>query len=162
MSELIPPTETGDINNRIGKRQSGIISSARWQCIHGRTPTAWRELPDNSLAGIITDPPYCSGGFVAARKATTGAKYLSSDDAKAINSFDGDSMSDRVFLQFCVDWLEVAAVKVGNGILFCFIDWRMSPILSDAVQLAGWKLLNILIWDKNNGRPRKKRLRRQL
>lgn len=158
MNELIPAAPQSDadnINARIGKRQAGIISASRWQCIHGRTPSCWRDIPDGSLAGIITDPPYCSGGFIAARKAATGRKYLSSNDTTAINSFDGDSMTDAVFQKFSVDWLEVAAAKVGNGVIFICIDWRMVGVLTEAVQIAGWKLLNVLIWDKNNGRPRR-------
>ena len=42
-----------------------------------------------------------------------------------------------------------------------FIDWRMLPSATDAVQWAGWIWRGLVPWDKGNSRPQKGRFRQQ-
>lgn len=49
-----------------------------------------------------------------------------------------------------------------GGVLLSFIDWRMLPTLTDAVQVAGWTWQGIVVWDKTRGcRPQRGRFRSQ-
>ena len=42
-----------------------------------------------------------------------------------------------------------------------FCDWRQLPLLSDAMQWAGWSWRGIVVWDKLTCRPQKGRFRQQ-
>jgi site-specific DNA-methyltransferase (adenine-specific) len=43
----------------------------------GEALAALRELPDSIADAVITDPPYCSGGFTRGdRTARTATKYV--------------------------------------------------------------------------------------
>ena len=42
-----------------------------------------------------------------------------------------------------------------------FIDWRMLPSLTDAMQRAGWIWRGVAVWDKLTSRPQKGRFRQQ-
>jgi site-specific DNA-methyltransferase (adenine-specific) len=49
-----------------------------------------------------------------------------------------------------------------GGHLLAFIDWRMLPTMTDAVQVAGWVWQGIVVWDKTGGcRPQRGRFRSQ-
>ena len=45
--------------------------------------------------------------------------------------------------------------------LVVFIDWRMAPCLSDAIQWAGWIWRGQIVWDKQVSRPQRGRFRQQ-
>ena len=48
-----------------------------------------------------------------------------------------------------------------GAVLCVFIDWRMAPCLSDAIQWAGWIWRGQVVWDKMTSRPQKGRYRQQ-
>jgi site-specific DNA-methyltransferase (adenine-specific) len=123
-----------------------------------------RTLPNASVDAVITDPPYCSGGqTMAARAKPTGEKYINSDAKNKLPDFEGDFRDQRGFLAWASQWLsECHRVTRPGGHLLTFIDWRMLPTMTDAVQVAGWVWQGIVVWDKTNGcRPQRGRFRSQ-
>jgi site-specific DNA-methyltransferase (adenine-specific) len=131
---------------------------------HGDALQVLRTLDDASVDAVITDPPYCSGGQgMAARARTTGAKYINSGAKHALPDFEGDFRDQRGFLAWASVWLgECFRVARPGAHLLTFIDWRMLPTMTDAVQVAGWTWQGIVVWDKTTGcRPQLGRFRSQ-
>lgn len=122
-----------------------------------------KEIPDNSVDLVLTDPPYSSGGaFSGDRRSRTGVKYAdtSYEGAAKLPDFSGDNMDQRGFTEFCRQVFAKCREKTKpEGVLVSFIDWRNLPALTDAIQAAGWVWRGIAVWNKPNGRPQKGRYR---
>lgn len=114
-----------------------------------------RELPDASVGGLVTDPPYCSGGTQAVdRQRGARAKYVSGDARHDLPDFPGDERDQRSFTLWCSLWLgEAFRVVRPGGSALVWTDWRQLPALSDALQAAGWRWRGVAVWGKVNPRP---------
>ena len=112
---------------------------------------------------VITDPPYASGGAtLSERSASTSQKYTATKKACPFPDFMGDQMDARSWLHMMADVLALARVQCHDGaVLVVFCDWRQIPLLTDAVQWAGWQWRGTLVWDKLTSRPQKGRFRQQ-
>ena len=98
-------------------------------------------LPDLSepFDCVITDPPYSSGGFQEAGKSggsigTRGAETIALDNL----STRGYERLMREVLRHCNQADEI----------YMFTDWRMWINTFDAIEAAGWRVRNMLVWDK--------------
>lgn len=110
-------------------------------------------LPELSgLAGIVTDPPYSSGGaFRGDRTNATLKKYISTDSSNQakLDDFTGDNRDQRSFMAWATLWLNAARhAALPGAALVSFIDWRQLPILTDAVQAGGWVWRGLATWHK--------------
>lgn len=113
-----------------------------------------KQLPDNSIDAVITDPPYCSGGRNAgARVKLPSDKYgLSSNKTVHRPDFAGDTMDQRAWLRWCVLWInECHRVLKDSGYFLMFSDWRQLPTATDAVQMGELIWRGIIAWDKGGG-----------
>lgn len=110
------------------------------------------RLPLNSFDALITDPPYASGD----PRQSSAEKYITSGCKRAYtrHSFYGENLSQRSWMHWCADWLElcIQVVRPG-GVAAVFCDWRQLPALMDAMQYAGWIVRGVMPWDKGNARP---------
>lgn len=141
-----------------------LMSTKPYTIHHGDATTVLRTLATSSVDAVITDPPYCSGGqTMAARARPTGEKYVNTGTKHGLPDFEGDFRDQRGFLAWASQWLvECHRITRPGGHLLAFIDWRMLPTLTDAVQVAGWVWQGIVVWDKTTGcRPQLGRFRSQ-
>lgn len=130
-----------------------------WSLQEGDALELLATLPADSVDGVVTDPPYCSGGRTSSeRKAPPSKKYLGGN--RTYPEFVGDHRDQRGFLAWCSLWLAAAwrATREG-GVLVTTIDWRMLPTMSDAVQAGGWIWRGIVPWHKTYCRPQLGRFR---
>lgn len=121
-------------------------------------------LKARAFGGLLTDPPYSSGGaFKGDRAGPTNAKYVSSAHRDLYPAFQGDTRDQRSFFAWSTLWLGLAQPLVVPGALACvFTDWRQLPTTTDALQAAGWVWRGIVPWDKTErGRPQLGRYRAQ-
>jgi len=106
-----------------------------------------------SIGCVLTDPPYCSGGSTEADRRQGKVQGLrSSTVAKdGFDWFEGDAMGTAAIV-----WLlrsvavEVARVLVPGGSFLMFCDWRQVVALAPAVESAGLRLQNLVVWDKGS------------
>ncbi len=108
------------------------------------------------MDGIITDPPYSSGGMVRGdRMASTKTKYVETGSANLrLDDFTGDNRDQRAYAYWSALWLEEARrVTRPGGPVILFTDWRQLPATSDALQAGGWVWRGIVPWVKPNPRP---------
>ena len=55
-----------------------------------------RSMPNESVEAVITDPPYCSGGFSESGKKSAVGQGLRSETIKEVGWFVNDNMSTAV------------------------------------------------------------------
>ncbi len=110
-------------------------------------------LPDESVDGVVADPPYSSGGMVRSdRVADTGPKYVSSKSIDSGVDFAGDSRDQRAYQYWSALWLsEALRVVRPSGVLLMFTDWRQLPSTTDALQSGGWVWRGVVPWAKSFG-----------
>jgi site-specific DNA-methyltransferase (adenine-specific) len=127
-----------------------------FKIIQGDSLVALRDLPSECFDGIITDPPYCSGGRTSAERSKTPAeKYVHGGTQIIRPDFSGDTRDQRGYLAWCSLWLAecLRVAKEGSPIVV-FTDWRQLPITTDALQAGGWTWRGIAVWDKTpSARP---------
>lgn len=117
-------------------------------------------LPKASVDILATDPPYSSGGKHRAKREATGRKYCTNSRAP---EFAGETMDQRSYFRFTAQWLKAAkpALKPGAPVAI-FTDWRQLPVVSDALQIAGYHWNGVAVWDKTEGtRPQPAAYRQQ-
>lgn len=109
--------------------------------IRGEALDVLRSLPSESVAGVITDPPYSSGGQFRGDRAggqSATEKYIG-DPSLYVHDFGGDNRDQRGFLAWCALWMaEARRVTIPGGVIACFTDWRQLPTLTDSIQAGGW------------------------
>ncbi len=108
------------------------------------------KLPDSCIDCVLIDPPYCSGGVKSlnARNASTNAKYCGNNTK--YYGFVGDGKDQRLWITWIgFIFAQIERILKPNSYFFSFIDWRMLPALSDAVQLADLAWRGVIVWDKS-------------
>ena len=95
-----------------------LSGTARWCVQRGDSLLALRELPDECVDMVLTDPPYSSGGqFRGDRARPTGEKYVQGDTEHDPGDFEGDSRDQRSFTLWTSLWCAEAwrAARGGGG-----------------------------------------------
>ncbi|WP_233703097.1 DNA-methyltransferase [Helicobacter felis] len=88
-------------------------------------------------------------------------KYV--NDNSKYYEFVGDGKDQRIWISWIgFIFAQIERVLKSSGYFFSFIDWRMSPALSDAVQLVDLAWRGVMVWDKGrSARPFKGRFKQQ-
>jgi len=138
------------------KEQIGDATLYLGDCLH-----VLRKI--DGLGGVITDPPYSSGGMVRGdRMGKTSAKYQTTGVWQKHAEFSGDNRDQRSFAYWVALWLSEALMATKpSGVCCLFSDWRQLPSITDAIQAGGWVWRGIAVWDKVNARPFRGRFRSQ-
>lgn len=88
---------------------------------------------------IVTDPPYSSGGFQESGKSS------GSIGTRESQTIQFDNLSTRGYERLMREVLRHANQA---DEIYVFTDWRMWINTFDAVEAAGWRIRNMLVWDK--------------
>jgi site-specific DNA-methyltransferase (adenine-specific) len=122
-----------------------------WRVDHGDCLDLLRAMPDASVDAVVTDPPYCAGAVSESQRTSAGGQGLRSENIKRFGWFVGDNMGTAGLA-----WLlrsiacEAARVCKPSGSLVVFCDWRMMATLQPAIESAGMRFQNLVVWDKGN------------
>lgn len=98
---------------------------------------------------VITDPPYCSGGFSEAGKQAAKGMGLRSETVRELGWFVNDNMTTAGLcwlMSSVAGWCR-RSLKQG-GTLTAFTDWRMAGHLAPAIEASGFRYQNLLVWAK--------------
>ena len=117
--------------------------------ITGDALTEIQRLDACSVDAIVTDPPYASGGFTETARRQASGQGLRSETLQSSGWFQGDQMgtSGLVWLLRAIAF-EAARVLVPGGSLCVFCDWRQISNIAPAMESAGLRLSNVLVWNK--------------
>lgn len=135
-----------------------------WHIKTGDCLRLMRDLPSHTVAAVITDPPYSSGGAMRSdRMATTGRKYTQGGTLTHRADFAGDNRDQMSYGYWSTLWLsECLRVTKPGGVCLVFTDWRQLSVTINAFQAGGWIWRGIIPWDKTeSARPDKGRFRNQ-
>ena len=108
-------------------------------------------LEAGSIDAIVTDPPYCSGGFSEAQRTRANGQGLRSETIKRDGWFIGDNMGTAglTWLLRIIAFESFRIVKP-TGSLLVFCDWRMLSTLQPAIESAGLRYQALIVWDKGS------------
>lgn len=111
------------------------------------------ELDQDSIDAVLTDPPYCSGAATEAGRGAATHQGLRSETMRSgrFDWFDADNMttSGLVWLLRTMAVRADRPLKKGGSIL-AFCDWRMAFSVGPAMESAGYRLRNLIFWDKES------------
>jgi DNA modification methylase len=98
---------------------------------------------------VVTDPPYCSGGFSEAGRQAAKGMGLRSETIREVGWFVNDNMTSAglCWLMSHVAGWSRRCIKRG-GTFTAFTDWRMSGALAPAIESAGFRYQNMIVWAK--------------
>lgn len=93
---------------------------------------------------LLTDPPYCSGGFQESDrgKGSIGTDRPDRGETMLIN----DVLSTRGYIAMIKAALENAPCRWA----YIFTDWRMWVNLYDATESSGFGARSMIVWDKGS------------
>jgi len=105
-----------------------------------------------TVDALITDPPYCSGGYMEAQKNTKAqglrGATVSAEDFKW---FTSDNMGTSGLVWMLREMMvQCHRILKPNRSAFVFTDWRMIPNVAPALESGGMRYRNMIVWDKGN------------
>lgn len=113
----------------------------------GDTLDVLRELPVAPIAALVTDPPYSSGNLPESMKQKAAPRLRGWTWQDKVMETDQLSTLGFVWLMRAV--LVEARLRLSEGGSLCvFIDWRNWGNLVGAVESAGFRVNNMVVWDK--------------
>ena len=106
-----------------------------------------KTLPDKSVDAVITDPPYSSGARQTNQLRSRGAMLRGEKWQE--EWFGTDNLSSVGFMFFMRGVALAAFGKCRPGAhLYMFIDWRNYPMLYQILESSGWRINNLIVWNK--------------
>lgn len=146
--DAIPDTPNPD-DTITRKGDLWILGRHRVVCGNSTTEAEMKLLLDGAEPEILlTDPPYCSGGFQESGKSSgsIGTKRKVEGKKTVTPTISSDALSTRGYTMLMKNVLEVCPVKVA----YIFTDWRMWTYLFDIVEGSGLGVRNMLVWNKKS------------
>lgn len=108
-----------------------------------------KGIESEAIDGVIMDPPYCSGGFNESGKTQAKGQGLRSETIKKTGWFVNDNMTTAGLVWLLRNvMIELERVLKPGGSALVFTDWRMVVHLAPALESAGFRFQNLLVWDK--------------
>ncbi len=137
------PTKRGAVHSRPG--QIYELGPHRLLCGDCTNADAVGELLGGAgIDLLLTDPPYCSGGF---QEAGRKAGSIGSDAVDAAGNrprIANDTLSTRGYQALIQRVLETWP----TSFIYVFTDWRMWVALFDVSERSGFGVRNMIVWDK--------------
>lgn len=118
---------------------------------HGEALSVMGAIEPHTVDAILTDPPYCAGAVSEAQRTRAAGQGLRSENLKRFGWFVGDNMG-TAGLAWLLRAVAVESHRVirPSGHLLAFCDWRMMATLQPAIESAGLRFQNLVIWDKRH------------
>lgn len=103
------------------------------------------------VEAVVTDPPYCSGAATEAGRGSATHQGLRSETMRSgrFSWFDADNMTTAGLCEL-LRAMCVRAPIPDTGSILAFCDWRMVTMLGPAMESAGLRLRNLIVWDKGH------------
>lgn len=131
-----PVTKRGDL---------WILGRHRVMCGDCVNPKDRETLLDGATPEIlITDPPYCSGGFQESgrSKGSIGTDRVDGN----LPTIANDTLSTRGYQAL----MKQALIDLPVLVAYIFTDWRMWVYLFDIVESSGLGVKNMIVWNKKS------------
>ena len=122
---------------------------------HGDCLTVLRELPDNSVDSVVTDPPYGLSNTKPAQVADVLAAWVTGD-TEAVPAKKGGFMGKDwdSFVPPPAVWQECLRVLKPGGHMAVFAGARTLDLMGLSIRLAGFEIRDTLGWVYGSGFPK--------
>jgi len=121
--------------------------------IHGDSLEELKQLPDNSVDAVVTDPPYGLGNTSAVNVADCLKAWANGDEWMPKGSgFMGKAWD--AWVPPPALWSEVYRVLKHGGHALVFAGSRTQDLMSISMRLAGFELRDVLMWLYGSGFPK--------
>lgn len=122
---------------------------------HGDCLTVLRDLPDNSIDSVITDPPYGLSNTKPAQVADVLAAWVTGD-TEAVPAKKGGFMGKDwdSFVPPPAVWAECLRVLKPGGHMAVFAGARTQDLMGLSIRLAGFEIRDTLGWIYGSGFPK--------
>ena len=121
------------------------------EIIHGDSLASVQAMESATVDAVVMDPPYCSGSVGEAQRSAAKGQGLRSENIRRLGWFTGDNMGTAglVYLMREIAFETVRVCKpTASMLVFC--DWRMVPNVVPAIESAGLRYQNLIVWDKGH------------
>ncbi len=116
----------------------------RVMCGNSTVPEDREKLLDGAAPQILlTDPPYCSGGFQESGKSIGSIGTMRADGGP-LPKIANDILSTRGYQNL----IAKALADIPCQYVYVFTDWRMWVYLFDLIEGAGFGVKSMIVWDK--------------
>lgn len=97
---------------------------------------------------LLTDPPYCSGGFQESGRTSgsIGTKRKDENGKEKAVTIANDTLSTRGYQSLMREVLQ----NFDGLVAYIFTDWRMWVYLFDLVESSGLGVKNMIVWNKKS------------
>lgn len=117
-----------------------------------------REMPDESVDAVITDPPYGLGNTTSAQVAETLGRWLGGQREYIPEGRGFMGRRWDAFVPPVAVWDECFRVLKPGGHLAAFAGSRTLDLMGLGVRLAGFDVRDSLFWINSNGFPKSRDL----
>ena len=93
---------------------------------------------------LLTDPPYCSGGFQEAGRVAGSIGTSAKDSKGEKKTIANDTLSTRGYQSLMSSVLN----KFNGTAVYMFTDWRMWVYLFDIMEASGFGVKSMIVWNK--------------
>lgn len=143
-NEDVPVPEVREIVTKPG--DIWILGRHRVMCGDCTNKEQREKLLDGATPQILlTDPPYCSGGFQESNRSKgsigTKTKYKYEEGTPTIAN---DALSTRGYQAL----IKQAIAGIPCVVAYVFTDWRMWLYLFDLVEGSGFGVRSMIVWNK--------------
>jgi len=146
-----PPVGGGDVDEGRGaelRAKWGTATGQLWAIGRHRlicgdatdTATVERVRDGQRFDVMLTDPPYCSGGFQESGRSSGSV----GTDRENVKMIANDTLSTRGYMAL----LKAVVGLADPGAAYVFTDWRMWVNLFDVMESSGFGVRNMIVWDK--------------
>ena len=145
LKDLTPPTDAPEAQTdraaelqekwQTERGQVWEIGRHRLMCGDCRSKQDAGKVTKKNAVMMVTDPPYCSGGWQEAQRA--GGTW---------GNIANDALSSRGWNALMSNVLE----SVSSMAAYVFTDWRMWVMMYDLLESKGLPLRQMIVWDKGN------------
>ena len=122
---------------------------------HGDCLAVLRDLPDNSIDSIVTDPPYGLTNTKPAQVADVLAAWITGD-TEAVPTAKGGFMGKDwdSFVPPPAVWQQCLRVLKPGGHMLVFAGARTQDLMGLSIRLAGFEIRDTLGWIYGSGFPK--------
>lgn len=143
-NEDVPVPEVREIVTKPG--DIWILGRHRVMCGDCTNKEQREKLLDGATPQILlTDPPYCSGGFQESNRSKgsigTKTEYKYEEGTPTIAN---DTLSTRGYQAL----IKQAIIGIPCVVAYIFTDWRMWLYLFDLVEGSGFGVRSMIVWNK--------------
>ena len=97
---------------------------------------ALKEIPDNSVDLVVTDPPYNTG------------MVESNEKARLSHFFNDNYKPEDYQVLLSESCKQMYRVLKENKAIYIYMNWKSYSKWIDSLQIAGFKIKNLIVWDK--------------